>query len=65
MRKCKHSALGQRSNGFKHSIKIQIKLQENKEWEQNACGKEGTSIRGEKSLQKEDTGRGVLKQEVN
>lgn len=47
MRKCKHSALGQRIQGFKQSIKIQIKLQENKEWEQNACGKERTSISGE------------------
>lgn len=53
MRKCEHSALGQRSHGFNHSIKIQIKLQENKEWEQKACGKEGRSISGEKSLQME------------
>lgn len=61
---CKHSPLGQRSHGFIHSIKVQIKLQENNKWEQNACG-QGTPISGEKSLQKEDTGRGILKQEVN
>jgi len=40
MKKSKYSVLGQRSTAFNYIIKIQIRHQENKEWEQNACGKE-------------------------